>query len=107
MCKHVKMKHSTRHNVLQLPNVLVYLRHKYLLYDKSLTCEELGNKERNIFSCNAAKVCNNASIQELGRYLCSENETFRELTFAYSEFIMNKGAMLDKYNNIKKLLIKY
>ena len=50
---------------------------------------------------------NDLSIEELDRCLYSENEIFQDLAFMYSGFMMNEGLMLDKYNDIKKLLIKH
>lgn len=102
----VKIKCSAKRDAPRLVNALTHLRHDYLLRDKSLTREELDNKEHNLFWRHAARACNNCSIKELGVNLCPDNEIFRDLTFTRSGFQMNKGLMLDKHDDVKRLLIK-
>ena len=47
---------------------------------------------------------NDSSIEELGRYLYSENKILKDLVFAHSGFMMNESLILDKYNDIKKII---
>ena len=100
------MKYCSRCDVLRLINIIIHLHYKYLLCDKSLTRKELDNKEQNIFQRNVTKAHNNASIKELERCLYLENEIFRELAFTHSRFMINEGLILDKYNDIKKIIDK-
>ena len=49
---------------------------------------------------------NDSSIEELGRYLYSENKILKDLVFAHSGFMMNESLILDKYNDIKRIIDK-